>query len=138
MAGKIEYGALVTQLQNLVSNKYNGSSLRAFQSNHAFNPADTAATYLAIECTFTGYASITLNAWGSAYLNSANKAECDETVRSWIAGGAGLPQTVYGIFVLDASGNLLYSELFSGGGVSLVASGDQCNYQPRLTLESKF
>ena len=138
MSGKVEYGASVTTLEKIRTQLLQGGSLHAFVSNHAYNAADVAATYNAIEATFGGYAAITCNSWGAAFLNALNIAETDEIVRSWTTTGSGLPQSVYGIYYLDAAGNLLFSELFSTGPVVLSFVGDQCNYQPIYTALSRF
>ncbi len=137
MSLKVPYGATVTALENFATNCLSGGHLRAYVANHAPANADVLATYTAIEAAFGGYASILCNAWGAAYLNAANVAETDETVRVWTASGSGLPITVYGVFYVDSGGNFLYAELFQTP-VTLSAAGQTVAYQPVFTGQSEF
>jgi hypothetical protein len=120
-----------------VTNCLDGGTLHAYTSNHAPANGDTLATYTALEAAFGGYAPITCSAWGAAYLNAANVAESDETVRVWTASGSGLPVTVYGVFYKDVNGNLMYAELFQTP-VPLSAAGQTVAYQPVFTGQSEF
>lgn len=133
MANYFPDGSLVEELDDLKTNKYNGAELCAFVSNHTPVHGDVAATYTAIEATFGGYSRITLNSWSAAYVNASLEAQIDEAVRTWTATGSGLPQTIYGIFILSAGGTLLYVELNPTGGVTLSAAGHSFPYTPKRT-----
>lgn len=107
-----------------------GAELCLFVSNHANNPADDTAAYTAIEATFGGYARRTLSTWSApAVLSGYSISQCSPEV--WMATGAGLPQSVWGIFVLDAGGDLLYAELDPDGATVLTAAGQTFSYLPR-------
>lgn len=135
---KVPYGASIEFLEALRLNLLQGAALHAYTTNYTPTNADVAATYLAMEASFGGYSPITLNSWGASFLNGANQAETDEAIRTWSATGSGLPVTIYGIFVLSNSGDLLYAELNPLGGITLVNPGDAFSYQPVFTDESKF
>lgn len=136
MAVYVPNGSEVAFLEKLRTQLLQGGTLHLYTSNYTPAQGDTAATYAAIEATFGGYAAITCNAWGVAYLNGSNLAETDETLRTFVANGSGLPQTVYGVYYLDAGGGLLFAELNPTGGVTLSAAGQSFSYLPVLTLQT--
>lgn len=125
-------------LNAVIAALLNGASLCLYNTNHTPTPTDTASTFNAIEATFGGYARITLNSWSAAFLNASNAAETDELVRVFTATGAGLPQSIFGVYVLDAGGNLLYAELIPTGPVVLSAAGQHFAYQAVFTDKSEF
>lgn len=113
-----------------------GGTLHLFASNHTPVAADVLATYTAIESAFGGYAAITCNSWGAVAQNASAEAETDETVRTFTATGAGLPETAYGAYYVDSNGALAYAELFQTPVVLSVA-GHTVNFQPRFTGRSQ-
>jgi len=128
--------AEVTLLQGLVDALLDGGELRLFASNHTPVAADTLSTYSAIQASFGGYAGITLNSWSAVFLNGSDEAETDEIVRTFTASGSGLPQTIYGAYVVDSNGDLAYAELFQNA-VTLSAAGHTVNFQPVFTGRSQ-
>lgn len=134
MSNYFPNAAEVLCLQAVIDNELDNATLHLFKSNHANNQADTAATYNAIECTFGGYAAITLNSWSAAATNAGNKAETSETIRTFTATGAGLPESIYGVYILDSGGDLVFAELLDSGAFTLNAAGQVFNYLPVVTL----
>lgn len=124
-------------LQDIIDNILQGATLHAFVANHTPVAADTAATYNAIEAAFGGYAAITLNLWSAAFTNVSDVAQTIEAVRTWTTTGAGLPTTVFGIYVLDSGGQLVYAELNPAGGVTLTAAAQIFSYIPIFTLRTQ-
>lgn len=124
-------------LEEIRAGLLTGGSLRLFKSNHTPVQGDNAATYTAIEATFGGYAPITTNSWGAVFTNTSNEAETDETLRTFLATGAGLPETIFGVFLLSSAGALLYAELDPAGGTVLSAAGQAFSYLPKFTLKTQ-
>ena len=102
---KVPFAASLIFGNNDIAGLLAGSQLCAYKSAHTPANSDVAATYTAIEATFSGYARITLSVWSAAVLDGANRASVSSAVRTWTASGAGLPQSIHGIFVLDGAGN---------------------------------
>jgi hypothetical protein len=124
----------LTFLDNIrTAGKLLNATLHLYVSNYTPVLADVAATYNAIEAAFGGYAAQTITDWGAAATVSA-KAKTVAGNYTFTASGTGLPATVYGIYVLDASGNLLYAEKNPTGGVTLSSAGHTFSYQPAFTL----
>ena len=115
---------------------FNNATLRLFQNNITPADGDTLATYSV--ATFTGYANITLNAWGAVFTNGAGKAETDETVRTFTQTGTAVTNTIYGYFVVAADGTtLLYAERNPAGGVAMDTTGKTYSVLPRFTFASE-
>lgn len=121
-----------TMLNLIKSGQLTGSILRLFQNNYTPLDTDTAANFT--QATFTGYAAITLNTWGTPFTNGSNKAEVDEIIRTFTQTGVGVTNTVYGYYVTDGSGNLLWAERNPAGGVAMNAIGNTYTVLPKMTL----
>lgn len=125
-----------TSLDYLISDRLQGGDLCLFASNYTPQDTDVAATYDAIKATFGGYAEQTCSGWSAAFTNGDGQAETDEAIHTFTATGAGLPETIYGVYYLDAAGLLVYAELFETGGITLSAAGHVINYLPVYTVET--
>ena len=120
LQGRIDKGALKL------------ATLHAYKSAHIMDPGDVTLTFLGIECDFAGYRSQTINDWGSAAMSGIAARSVAGTY-TFTATGSGLPQSVYGIFVLNKTGQLLYAEECPSGPVPLTAAGDQFLYKPAFS-----
>lgn len=138
MALKVPWAASLEYMDGIKSSKLLNSYLCLYTVNHTPADTDTTSTYMAIEATFGGYARIVLDTWTDPFLNAAKKAEINELVRTFTATGAGLPVTVYGIFVLTSGLNLLHAEADPNGGKVLSAAGHYYQYQSIFTDKSEF
>jgi len=109
-----------TAPQNLV--------LKLYSNNITPSDTDTAGTYT--ECTFTGYAAITLTgaSWGAASGGSIAYAQ-----QTFTCSGAG-SENVYGYYVVQvSSGTLLYSERGTGVPFVITTIGDNVKITPTIT-----
>lgn len=109
-----------TAPQNLV--------LKLYSNNITPSDTDTAGTYT--ECTFTGYAAITLTgaSWGAASGGSIAYAQ-----QTFTCSGAG-SENVYGYYVVQvSSGTLLYSERGTGVPFVITTVGDNVKITPTIT-----
>lgn len=136
MALKVPRPASLLALDALKTAWLMGASLRLFKNNITPGDADVAATYT--EANFTGYAPITLNSWGAAFLNAGNKAESDEINRVFTQTGVGVVSDVYGYYVLTAGGLLMFAERNPGGLVVMDTAGKTYSVLPRFTGISEF
>jgi hypothetical protein len=122
---------------NLKKTTMNASVYGLFISNITPNYADTASTYTAHECTLTGYARIT-PVFASA-INGPTTGDGSLNAPAITFGPftAGFPQTVYGYFVLDGSGNLIGAET-NGGGLVLNTSGQTYTINAPIMAEGSY
>lgn len=112
------------------------ATLHLYIANHTPVIGDVLADYTAIEAAFGGYSPQTITNWAAAITASA-KAKTIAGNYTFTATGAGLPVTVYGVYVLSATGELLYAELNPTGGITLSSAGHTVSYQPVFTLTTE-
>lgn len=108
----------------------NSCSLRLFVNNHAPVHGDTVAAYT--EASFAGYAALTPLSFGAPSVDGTGKGTIADASHTWTATGAGLPQTVYGYYVTDPDGSLVYAEA-NGGGFIIGAAGVSYSVQLNVT-----
>lgn len=112
----------------------NTCTLRLFQNNHVPDPTDTVASYT--EATFTGYAAIATVNWGNAFLNGANIAEIDEINRTFTQTASTVSNTIFGYYITDGPGNLIFAESNPLGGFAMNAAGLIYIVQARMVLDN--
>ena len=105
-------------------------TIKLYQNNYVPTLTDTVGSYT--EATFSGYVSQTL-AWGAAFINGSTQAEIDATALTWTHSAGATGNTVYGIYVLDNAGALVYAERFPAP-ISMTANGDAITYTPKATM----
>jgi hypothetical protein len=90
-----------------------GSRLRLFKSAHVPSPADVLATYTAIEANFDTYPSpVSLATWtGPTKIVDGQYQLLSATVV--YSPPVTTPNTLYGLFVDDGAGNLLFALQFT-------------------------
>jgi hypothetical protein len=106
--------------------------MRLFQNNHTPVNSDTYASYT--EATFSGYSGYQNIVWGSAFINGSTQGEIDATQLTWTHNGGGTANTIYGVYITDASDNLLYAERFPAP-LTLASSGDAVPYTASVVLQ---
>lgn len=110
----------------------NSFTLRLYQNSVVLSPTTVAADLT--ECTFPGYASVALVAWGSVYLNPFNQAETDEANHVFTMTGSSPVNSVYGYYVTDGFGNLIYAEANGSGPQAMASPGDTYTVLPRFMV----
>ena len=117
-------------------NAVGNTSIRLYKNNHTPAAADLLGTYT--EADFAGYSRVSTT-WNAATLDTtAHKATMVAPVATYLCAGGGTTNNVYGYYVVDASENLLWAELFTGGPFSMANFGDIIAFQPVLTQISQF
>jgi len=109
------------------------TSLKLFQNNHVPAVTDVNANYT--EATFSGYLAMALGVWNLAFINPSGKGEIDANPQAFSHNGGGVANSIYGVYVVDATGNVMYAERFPAP-VLMAALGDSITYTPRLTCQS--
>lgn len=112
------------------------SALCLFKNN--YTPLHTSAIGDFTEADFDGYARIVLTGWPAAALDGNNKASTFLAYQTFTKAGAITANDIYGAFVLDFAGNLLYAERFASGPFTLSVPGQKLLYQPVFTATSEL
>ena len=110
----------------------NGLILRLYQNNRTPAITNVAGDYL--EATFTGYASQAIVSFGNAFLNTSSIAELDASPMTFTQTGTLVTNTIFGYYVTDVAGNLIYAELNPNGSFNMNQTGLQYTVQPIMTL----
>lgn len=96
-----------------VQTKFNaGSRLRLFKSAMTPEPVHTLALYTAIECNFDTYTIVVLNPNWAAPTKVVDGEYQTLSQPAVYASPSTVGNTIYGIFVDDGAGNLLFAEQF--------------------------
>lgn len=121
--------SLRLQLDDLAA-RWVGFKTGLFVADRTFAPGDTAADYLPIEATFPGYARQPITAWTAAVVSAVNTVSILGTLCVWTRGLGGAPESVYGYFVVDASGRLRWAEKRPNGPLAFNSSGSTFSFSP--------
>lgn len=102
-----------------------------YSNNHTPAPADTLANYT--EVTTAGYGLVSLPASGWTFSAVGGVCTCTQPPVSFIMTAA---STIFGYYVDDGLGNLLFAELIPGGPITLPGGGGTVTYTPKFTITS--
>jgi hypothetical protein len=105
-------------------------TLKLYVNDVTPGDSDTAGTYT--EMSTQGYAAKTLTA-GSWTVLATSAALALYAEQTWTFDGTGGSTTVYGYFVVEAGGVLLWAERF-GAPITIVDNGDDIAVTPLLTV----
>src|SRR5437867_487466 len=86
------------------------TTLKLFQHNHDPLVTDVDANYT--EATFSGYVPKALGTWNAAYVNPSGQGEIDANVQVFSHNGGPAANNVYGAYVDNGAGNVVYAERF--------------------------
>lgn len=107
--------------------------LHLFKNNHVPDVTDVNGDYT--EANFSGYAAISALSFGAAFVNPDGKGEVDASPESFTHNGGGTSNTIYGAYVTDDGGDVVYAERF-GAPISMASNGDLITYTARVTAVS--
>lgn len=136
MSLKVPFAASLFWLQVQITNLLEGCTIHLYKND--YTPIDTTVLGNLTEADFDGYTSLTVTGWSAAALNADNKAATVAPLQTWTKSAGATPNTVYGVFMKDGSGNLLSAERNPAGGVLITATGQTYSNLPRYTDKSEF
>lgn len=113
----------------------NSLTLRLFTNDHTPADNDVAEDYT--EATFTGYAPVNPLNWSDAVINDGGYAESVEQVRGWIVTAPSAGQQVYGYYLTDGDGFLVWAERAAGAPTAMSAVGAAYVVYPRVTFKNE-
>lgn len=113
----------------------NSLTLRLFTNDHTPADNDVAEDYT--EATFAGYSSITPLNWSDAVWDDVDAAISVEQVRGWVVTAPSPGQQVYGYYLTDPDGFLVYAERAIGAPTAMSTVGVAYVVYPRVTLKNE-
>jgi hypothetical protein len=105
-------------------------TLHLYQNNHTPSPTDVNGSYT--EATFSGYGAVLLGTWTAAFVNGSGQGEIDAAMATFTHNGGGTANTIYGAYVTDQAGDVVYAELFPAPQV-MSSLGNSISYTPAFT-----
>lgn len=125
------------QLLDVLAAQFNSANVLVRTFKNDYSPSFATVLSDFTESDFEGYAAVGVSLWSFTgfaghigYIASADG--CDYLV----TGGAGPPQLLFGYYVCDAGGNLLWGERDPDGPVSMTSTGNSYRVYPRLGLSN--
>jgi hypothetical protein len=114
-----------------------GGHIRLFMTNLAPTSDTPLATFVAAEATFTGYVAKALAAFGSPYIDplTGTYSEVAPSV-SWVMTDTVAPNTIYGAFIVDATGLILMGFEKFATPIPLALAGQGLDYVALLTVSN--
>ena len=104
--------------------------LKLFANDRVPLVTDTEANYT--EATFSGYPGSTAITWSAAFVNGSAKGEIDGDPVDFTNSTGAVGNTIYGAYVVDGSGKLIYADRF-GAPFVMTAAGATFSYTPVVT-----
>lgn len=97
-AAGLRLGALLrTEDATQASGPFFEASVGLYTTGPALSPNMVLADFTAAD--FTGYAALTAQTWGAAYLDQTNKVQLTSPVLQWVATATGDPNVILGFYV---------------------------------------
>lgn len=117
-------------LDYMLANDDNYKKIKLYKNNHTPAVGDLVGDY--DEADFDGYGEITL-AWSAAFTNGDGKGQITGDSCTWVRGAGATSNTIYGVYVVDYGGDLMYAEKFPAPISMTVPFVDTVYYQPIVT-----
>jgi len=89
-----------------------------------------------VEATYIGYARQSVTDWGAVYTNLSGQAQVDAGPYTFQVTSPSPTQSVYGYFLADPTGNLIWAERNQAGPSPMFALGSPYVVIPRFLLTS--
>jgi hypothetical protein len=99
----------------------NSCTIRLFQNEWTPAGGDAASDY--VEASFVGYSAQPLNDFGLSYLNGSGQGQMNSCAHVWRQGVATPANLIYGYYVTDRAGWLVFAERRAGPPVEMAAVG---------------
>jgi hypothetical protein len=130
----------MNQIMEAGKQKVDGNAtIHLFVSNITPSRTDTLSTYSAHEASYGGYAAQTLTTWTDGGIDANNyDTWTGPAITFQATSSSGLPQTIYGYYVVAGDGTtLLWAETFAPA-ITLSNSGDGFTVTPTFSGASIF
>lgn len=135
MSLKIVDGGISRMLDKMLTAYGSTLVIKLFKSNTTPAAGDTAGTYT--EATFPGYASQSVGTFGASTVASST-ATATAAQNTFTRSSTGTTENIYGYYVLDSGGNLLWAERDPAAPIAMTNSGDSYLITPKFTYKSEF
>jgi len=112
------------------------ATLRLFKNN--YTPVDGTVVGDLTEADFSGYAAINVTDLGSPSTVSGRAVTVSAAAKVFTHSGGATGNSIYGYYVTDAGGALLWAERDPAAPAAMSVGGSTYSVTPRLTLATEF
>lgn len=106
------------------------NTLHLFQNNFVPGPSNVVGDF--VEATYSGYAANNL-VFAPSFINGGGKGEADAGSFTFVRGVGATDNTIYGVYVLSAAGDMTYYERFAFPVTMVIPFVDNIPYQVVVT-----
>lgn len=135
MSLKVPFVGLVPLFQQFVAGMEVGNTCHLFQND--YTPIDGSILSNFLEASFDGYAPVDANGWSDPLFVSP-RALIQATACNYAKSAGSIGNLIYGYYILDQAGNLLWAERDPSAPVPMNVDGNVYVIVPRLTIRSEF
>lgn len=96
----------------------------------------TTADLVAAEAGYVGYSPQDATDWTTPAINTSNYAQSTATALNWLCLSIGIPEMIYGYFLLNESGDAVGAEIFPTGPYAMTQPGNNFSFSPQFSLGS--
>lgn len=111
-----------------------GAKLHVFKNDYTPSPSSVLADFE--EADFTGYAAVTLDDWGEAFLQADGSGVMVHSSIQFTPSGTAIDNTVYGWYITDTAGTGYIAAGLFEEPVSLASNDDAAVAVPALILKA--
>ena len=122
-------------LTDLISVWANTLVIHLFQNN--YTPVDGTVVGDFVEATFDGYGSQGVSTWGSPTIVGP-RGQTQAASNTWTKAAGTNPNLIYGYYILDGAGNLLWAERDPAAPIPMNVAMDTYTITPGFTTRSEF
>jgi hypothetical protein len=109
--------------------------LHLYKNNYTPVEGSTSSNFT--EADFTGYAPVALASWSLPVLTPPYEQVTSAAV-PFTVGTVGVGNTIYGYYVTDLGGALLWAERDPNAPIAMTATGNQYTVIPRFSMQSLY
>ena len=90
------------------------------------------------DANYSGYAAQEPENWTAPVDDGTGRAISEADTLTFTHNGGGVANNVYGYYVVNAGGDLLWCERFGTAPLVMASAADSFTLRPKLTLRSQF
>lgn len=112
------------------------AEIKLFKNNYTPVAGTTLANLT--EADFSGYASVVLAGWTAAAIGAGGRAYSQADLVTFAHNGGVTANSIYGYWVVDSGGTLLWAERFATAPITMSGLGDSIVVIPQTADKSEF
>lgn len=126
-----------TKMMDLLKGAF-GTTLRFKLYQNNYTPDANSIISSFTEATFDGYTFLNETVWNASALDGSNRGVSQGGTLTWTKSAGATGNNIYGYFVTDASGNLLWAERGPAAPYPMTTVGQTFQLGPQFSFTTEF